>query len=328
MKHCFCVLLIFTLFSCGEKGGFSVTKELKGVSLNIGDHLSDATRICADGDAVILADKGAANTLVALFDGKELSRLVRRGEAPDEVLSVQDLGIYNQAIEIFDGMNQSVKTYDYTGVLSDQSGRFKPYANLHARRLSDTLFVGCPYSDSVRVAVYGKGGEVLAVNDRYPFADTYKPSFAHAFACMSDIAVHPDGKKFAMAAQYADALQLFSYDGGVLRLVAQREGERPEYDIQNDAFRPNANTKWGCISITADGDYIYLLHSGKVQQQVENPCIGNCIYVYDWNGNPVVELVTEEELTSIFVKNGKLYAVQMDASTDFSPEVMVYDLDI
>ena len=326
MKHLLLLLLIFVFFSCKEESRFPVVKELEGTSLSVRDSLNDATRICIDGDVAILADQGAGNTLVALFSGKECSRLVGSGEAPDEVLSVQNMGVYDHAIDIFDGMGQCVKTYAYDGVLKDRTGRIEAYTNLYLRRLSDTLFVGCTYSDSVRVAVYGKSGAVLAVNGSFPFADSYRPSFAHAFACMSDIAVHPDGKRFAMATQYADALQIFSYENGELRLTVQKEEELPKYDVQEDTFIPNSGTKWGCLSIAADDKYIYLLYSGKVQQKVENPCIGNRIHVYDWSGNAVAELITAEELTSIAVADGKLYAVQVDESADYSPEVMVYDV--
>ena len=34
------------------------------------------------------------------------------------------------------------------------NGRIKPYATLFARPINDSLSVGCPYSDSIRVIMF------------------------------------------------------------------------------------------------------------------------------------------------------------------------------
>ena len=161
-------------------------------------------------------------------------------------------------------------------------------------------------------------------NYEYPFESSFSASYAHMFAMMNDIVVHPAEHKFAMATQYASALQIFEWNEKDIRLLIEKDMEAPEYDMKDNSFQVNNRTKWGYLSSSGDEQFIYLLYSGAVQSQVKNPCIGNHIHVFDWDGNAIAELEVPEMLSAISVCNQKLYGIQSDDS--FGYEIMEYDL--
>ena len=148
--------------------------------------------------------------------------------------------------------------------------------------------------------------------------------FRHYFLSRTEVVVHPAEHKFAMATQYASALQIFEWNEKDIRLLIEKDMEAPEYDMKDNSFQVNNRTKWGYLSSSGDEQFIYLLYSGAVQSQVKNPCIGNHIHVFDWDGNAIAELEVPEMLSAISVCNQKLYGIQSDDS--FGYEIMEYDL--
>ena len=111
-----------------------------------------------------------------------------------------------------------------------------------------------------------------ADSHEYPFESSFSASYAHMFAMMNDIVVHPAEHKFAMATQYASALQIFEWNEKDIRLLIEKDMEAPEYDMKDNSFQVNNRTKWGYLSSSGDEQFIYLLYSGAVQSQVKNPC--------------------------------------------------------
>lgn len=327
MKRLFYLLILTISFlGCHQKSLFPEKRALTGKSLNLRDSLNQTTRIFAWNNKLYVKDfDGTHFILVYDLLQKKFSRWITKGEAPHEALSVQSLGIHNNQLYIFDTGNQNIKMYNTdNGAFISGNGRIKPYTTLFARPINDSLSVGCPYSDSIRVIMFDNTGKTLIKNYEYPFESSFSASYAHMFAMMNDIVVHPAEHKFAMATQYASALQIFEWNEKYIRLLIEKDMEAPEYDMKDNSFQVNNRTKWGYLSSSGDEQFIYLLYSGAVQSQVKNPCVGNHIHVFDWDGNAIAELEVPEMLSAISVCNQKLYGIQSDDS--FGYEIMEYDL--
>lgn len=323
----FCLLLTVLLtVSCTEKAVFPVQATLVGTPMNLKDSLNQTTRIYgADGKLLLVDFDGTDYLLMYDTATGRVNRFLENGDSPEQVLSVQSARISNGQIHIFDTGNQCLKSYDWTdGHFVSSSKRLEQYALLYAQPLQDSLYLGCPYQDSVRVVLFNGKGEVIDVNGQFPFAKTFPASYAHAFATMSDIAVHPTERKVAMAAQYASALQIFQYDDKGIQLLVENDIEAPEYDQNQGAFGVNERTKWGYVCLTCDAQYIYLLYSGAIQKEVNNPCIGNVIHVFNWQGDPVAELKVGEMLSKICVMGHRMYAICVSENADY--EIFEYDL--
>lgn len=327
MKFFFSLVLLFALLcACSEQSFFPVHVHISGQPLRIADSLNQVTRVYLLDSKLLIRDYDGKNFLLSYdLDTKAFSRFVEKGDAPNQVMSVQSIGVYQGLLYVFDTGNQCFKLFNAEdGTYVRATKRLSQYVNLFARPLDDNLLVGCPYSDSVRIAMYDSVGNVVSKNYQYPFRNSFSPSYAHMFSTMSDLTIHPTEKKIAMTTQYASDLQIFEYDNENLRLVVEKEMEAPEYSIKENSFAVNSKTKWGYLSIASDEEFIYLLYSGAIQQQVQNPCIGNRIHVFDWNGNAVAEIEVSEMLTSICVSNKKMYAIQ--SGTTFEYEILEYDL--
>lgn len=324
------LLLILLLGSCSKPSLFPISTTIEGKAFGLKDSLNMTTRICYNNNKLILVDKDD-KTFITCYDIEDntFTHFVEKGEAPEQMLSMQVIGVKGEKLYGFDTSNQNFKEYRINdGSYVGSTNRLINYTNLFARPLNDSLYIGCPYNDSIRVLLYNKKGEIIAKNYQYPYSEEFAPSFAHMFACMSDMLVHPTENKFAMTTQYAQTLQIFGYKEDDIWLITEKDMIAPQYNIENTSFKVNANTQWGYLSITGDEKYIYLLYSGAIQSRVDNPCIGNTIHVFNWEGEPIIELKVKEMLTHIYVANNKLYAIQSDASTDWGFEIVEYDLKV
>lgn len=170
---------------------------------------------------------------------------------------------------------------------------------------------------------YGTIADSLTVNNRinlYSIEDI-SPEIEY-MTTYYIYAISPELDKIAIAYCYSDYLAIINMDGDVLHRLSGPDGV---YQIpDNMENNQTITTQY----MRSDSDHIFCLYSGKPRFKDESnmiPAFPGKIYVYNWKGEPVVELDLEFDAQSFDMD------YQNKRIITFSPEcntVVYYNFDV
>lgn len=132
------------------------------------------------------------------------------------------------------------------------------------------------------------------VNPQISFKKNF-PDVILADMYSSNLNVRPDRSRLVLAGRYIDLVEIFDIDGThIFTGIGPRADLDIEIDLQRsaerEAFMKTDETRRAFLSVKSTDEYIYLLYSGKQQQDSSNYSSGSSVYVVDWNGKPVSHL--------------------------------------
>src|SRR5690606_2836991 len=90
-------------------------------------------------------------------------------------------------------------------------------------------------------------------------------------------------------------------------------------DNNRSVMERTEKTRFAFVTGSVTNKYIYLLYSGKLNLVV-NPNFGRIIYVYDWDGNPIKEIVLDRDIMSLTVSEDDKTLYAYDPNTGFIME--------
>lgn len=159
--------------------------------------------------------------------------------------------------------------------------------------LNDSILIGTGMFPNGRFAIYNKRNQKAQYMGEYPRNPESKNlAFPHIAALYSgtQIGLNPNGEYFA--AIYNGLLDIYKVDiDNTLIHKRSNHYHFPKFlDLENGPIIGNSKeTVEGFRSISCDSNYIYLLYSGKSMRDFEMDAFtGNKIYVYNWEGAPVI----------------------------------------
>ena len=135
--------------------------------------------------------------------------------------------------------------------------------------------------------------------------------FVHAFAYWGRLTTNSKENRVAICTNYAGIIQIYDCTKSDAILIKEHSLFLANYEENAGQFAPTPKTRWGYLSLDSNDNYIFALYSGLHQagNYAEAGAVlrSNRIHVFDWNGNPVCQLLLDRKVKMICVDNFSLY---------------------
>jgi hypothetical protein len=325
-----CVLLIL---SCkNEEKGFKFEKivESKAECFNISDDLGRPREIKIKDDFLIVSES-LGDPKIDLFDINSLKLLAKgglTGKGPGEIMTAWNILFDNKqdCFTIYDGQLSRILQYNIDSLL--QNERYRPdnliqlkgdaLSCFNLERLSDSSYIGIGIFLNSRLLVVDNNGEAIFQGGEYPPKENANSlDGVHALACQGTIIKHPKENLIAVATRFGECLDIFTINEGRKEITLKKRllNSSPKYTQKNSnlAFLPE--TIKGYIALTCDNKYIYAIYSGQ-KSDSKTSVYGKTIHIFDWDGEPILEMLLDRYVSSIAVKGKYLYALEDHENID------------
>ena len=129
----------------------------------------------------------------------------------------------------------------------------------------------------------------------------------------SFILTKPTGDKVVLAYRYFDAIEIYNMKKQTSVVIHGPEGFDVIYEPVTNGMIRKEKTRFGFVNGTVTNKYIYMSYSGLLCCD-KNSYYGNCVYIYDWEGNPVRKLVLDRYIEGLVVseENNTMYAYEVN----------------
>lgn len=132
------------------------------------------------------------------------------------------------------------------------------------------------------------------------------------------IHVKPSREKLVLAYRFTDAIEIF--DTKTYKSIFIHGPERFDAEGESNGshwYRTN-KTRFAFVSGggTVTNKFIYMLYSGSFTSN-RNLRYANCIYVYDWDGNPIRKLVLDKQIEGLVVSEDDKMIYAYDVNSGY-----------
>lgn len=247
----------------------------------------------------------------------------RKGGGPGESMGPMMIGVNANSFWVQDVILKKVFTIDkrkITNVTIPVCFKEYPYENQHYMvDFKDSLHyfgVGSVNSEYKIQEVDLISGKV--VKEYGKIAETpgniSLPLFKSAYQSL--IFAKPTGDKVVLPYRFLDAIEIYNLKTGSSVAIHGPEAYDVDYRPLGTQMIKTEKTRIAFVHGTVTNEYIYLSYSGR-KRYSSDYYYGNCIFVYDWGGNPVRKLILNRYIQGLAVSkdNKTLYA--FDVKTGF-----------
>ncbi|ULB33798.1 BF3164 family lipoprotein [Proteiniphilum propionicum] len=351
MKNYFVIILFFpVLFACKNK-----TESLHDIFKNIETvkHkkiINDSTYIIGSSGKMLIVDSFLITLdyknerMFHLFDIKNnnyISNLGLKGQGPNEFLHPLSL-IYSSSHDFlsYDLLDNSLKLIDLDS-LKKKEVSYKKLLSFNS--ISHSTVFPTKYNNYVGLGLYTfnmfklidvYGNEINSFMD-YPIEKGKKSEkIDHrniALAYQGVLNISPDKNKIVYASHYGTILGIYNVNETSINQNFLLICDYPQYTVQNEGGGMSSPLTREGISAFRDiyvtDKYIYSLYSGnKISELRERAFEAKDIYVFDWEGNPVVHYHLDVPINNIAVlpNDKKIYAI----SNLPDPTLIEFEIDL
>lgn len=260
---------------------------------------------------------------------KHLVSFGRRGQAPEELLSVESFRFCSSdSVWVVDANKMEVTRWSI-----DVKGRnvSREEAIPLDKRLIRTLdfirtdsgFIVPDYTGANRYSLLDCKGNLQNSYEKIPTEQTYTdialPALAQAWRSFMDY--HPEHGLLALATQLGEVLELHNLREGT-RTVLYGQEEEPRFQIDAGYGIPTGIMGFSDIQIT--DHYIYAVFHGRafrdiIQNQAKGITRedgGRFLYVFDLKGNPVKKYILDRAVYGIDVNEDAGIIIATDVNSD------------
>lgn len=337
MKPLFCILIISSFFlGCDKRteNFLSINVPVTDISDSVStitlpdDVILNPTAILNIGDYIVILNHDTEYILTIYNTvNHQLQYLQRIGRGPEELLHVNQIGIYpdstNMSFYVYDDLKNALFIYrlsqDYFKLYRiEETGKYNFVA------LDFDMIVGIPAVDSSRYIIEKPRTNFVKFGDysEYEFSEKLIDNTLSAGYMVTN------EYSFAWFSLYGESYNIFNYQG----FDSPKEIKKVYYTkpaFNQDVFRNQhmvilfVETILGFTSLTSSKEYIYALYSGKTLKDFmsirEAALAGNNIGVFDWNGNYVKRLYSKDPIVCINYNNKdkKLYALKLNQDMEY-----------
>jgi len=243
-----------------------------------------------------------------------------RGEGPGKLLqSTVILQLSDVKIGIYDLGKRTLFSFFIDSIIS-KSSAYQP--EVHFSKLNFSLlsigyleahrYVATGLTNELkRFMILDENGIILSMEGELP-PKTHEQTgnILHSYAYWGQLTTNAKEKRTAICTNYAGIIQIYDLANNEVQLIKEHNLFFANYDDNNGNLGINSKTRWGYLSIDSNDNYIFALYSGI--NQVGNEHDGsyfksNIIHVFDWNGNPVCQLLIDKKMQVICVDDSNLY---------------------
>lgn len=244
------------------------------------------------------------------------------GKGPGEAIGVISFGLRGNKVWLYDITLKKVLVADVDKILSNESmNLFKEYDvenqyyMVDFKDSSHFFSVGYDFSDfKIQEVDLNTGKEIEEYGKITDIPEDLSLS-QYKSAYETFIAVKPTGDKIVLPYRYSDLIEIYDMETDKSLTIHGPDKFDVIYEIiGNQATSKSGEARYTFISWNVTNNYIYLAYSGLVEGE-ENYYLGNSIFVYDWEGNPVRKLLFDTLIYGFAVSDDdkKIYAYDMNS---------------
>jgi hypothetical protein len=259
-----------------------------------------------------------------LATGELSNGYASNGRGPGELLGTMAFGAVDNIFWAYDITKKEILTSDRKKTLTEGVFEIKSVfavkQDQYKIKLKDSLHyfaVGYPnsnYQIQERELYSGKLTKEFGAFENIP--DDISLS-AYKSLKQSFLFLRPKGDKLVLARRFEDVIEIYDTEKqALINRVHGPEGFEAEGLIRGDVFYHNHNTRISFKAGTLTNNYIYMGYCGYPANS-ENASVNQCIYVYDWEGNPIRKIVFENSVGSIAVSEDDKTMYAFDRNTGY-----------
>ncbi|MDR1116296.1 MAG: TolB-like 6-bladed beta-propeller domain-containing protein [Tannerella sp.] len=307
----FSLIITACALSCANgKGGLDYRRNIvpvKGVLLQI-EHLTGKPYdlVCKD-DLLIYYDYYDGE-LLSMYDLKKnrfVGRFVAVGNGPDEAVPPLAVVSWPQKDRLYT-YQRNTATLSVFGVPDFRirnSIRFASSTPWNPLKLAKTrdFYIGETVYDEGRFGVYNSEGKLLQTGGTYPFGGKDLDPMPAFILYQGATCANPENNRFAVGGTFCDHIAFYEAgeDGITLLKEYASSDVRATYPGQLVVDKECVISYTGACGTAS---YCYMLYSGKTcAANGERSEGGNCIIVFDWEGNYVKTLEADREIRTFCV---------------------------
>lgn len=351
MKNYFAITLFcFALFSCKNKTGslYDVFNNIETVKHK--KIINDSTYIIGSAGKMLIIDSLLITLdyrneqLFHVFDIKNniyINNLGIKGQGPGEFLHPFSL-VYSSPHDFlsYDLLDNSLKLINLDSL---KKGEVSYRKLLSFNSISNSSVFPTKYNNYVGLGLYTSNmfklidfyGNDIGLFMDYPIEkrkNSQKIDHRNfALAYQGVLNMSPNKNKIVYASNYGTILGIYNVNDSSIDQNFLLICDYPQYIVQNEEGGISSPiTKEGISAfrdIYVTDKYIYSLYSGaKISELRERAFEAKDIYVFDWEGNPIVHYYLDVPINNIAVlpNNKKIYAI----SNLPDPTMIEFEIDL
>lgn len=309
------------LLSCqsGKKNTAIVKADVSCQPLLSNELMLGAPNAVALSGSVLAITDTQSDSLIHFVDiekQKAIQKAGSLGQGPNEFTMITSLNPgKNHSFHLYDPNKRTLYQMDSTTDGTSFTPLFHIDSLMHyeVRPLADHSNVATGIYEKNRFRLVDAQGQIKKSFGEWPYRDEKEKNLSgrvKAQAYMGGLTVSPSGTKFLSYVATADILSFYQLEKGEIQLVKENCLTYPDYAYNDpsSSFRgtsPKAPLTY--LAAASTEKHVYVLYSGKSTDKYDLGAFnGKMIYVYNWDGEKVAELKSDQDLSCLCVSpNGK-----------------------
>ncbi len=250
-----------------------------------------------------------------------------KGRGPNESIGAWWAGIYKKQLWVFDLTMRKILIYDLKDIVSEEPKiplEMISFTNQYYRMdfISDSIIwiVGDENTDTKISEVDLYSEEIIRELGVFPDIQNDIPLSAFKDAFTSYIYVRPPGDKAVLPYRYTDVIEIFDISNGDSKAIMGPYSFNPVFEVGRNPdhfyMSKTKESRKAFISGVVTEKYIYLLFSGHYRNE-EYWNRGRYIFIYDWNGNPIRNLVLDRYINMFGITDNDSVLYSYDNKTGY-----------
>jgi hypothetical protein len=334
-KLIICISAILLFLSCREREYKSSVRfsysdipekiHLNGTVVEFED-IFKPVRLCIR-DSILFTVSQSQEYFVTTYNlnnGKKIGDFISFGSGPDEVSYLSSIQFADSSVWIFDRMRHNLFKYGFEQFLynGDIVSRMKIETDGADRALivDSILLTNSLSRREARFSIYDMTGKFLKDAGELPDAGIDMTELERLESNFCDMVLNPVDKSVFVAYMNTDLIEIYDKDG---TLKTRRHGPEQFFPVRKQTSSDEIVRVRSVIGETRDAYFwpvafeneIWVIYSGKVYDpSASNSFLCNNIIVFDWNGRPVRQYITDIPIFSIAIDrvNSAIYGITLN----------------
>jgi hypothetical protein len=292
--------------------------ELKEMMEYPTDSIGHADFIFSHGDYIILSEP-KLNYLISLYnmETNAFTRFLFKGTGPNELVDVQQIGLYEKDSLFFvkSTFSKDIFVYNFNNIsllIQEQV----PGENVSF--FFDNNKVICSQYGKKRFSLHDiQNNSIVEFGDSIIIENCHPDIVSHVLQGLC--AGNAESKRIVWASIYGDIFEIYDYKNpSSIRTIISMKGVLPIMKNAQNQLVFSVDSKIGVVSIAVTNKYIYMLYNENkikdVQDKKDDILLCNKILVYDWDGTPQKILEANKFIKSISYneKHTKIFCIGYD----------------
>ena len=270
-------------------------------------------------------------TVFHLPDMKKTGDFISFGNGPNEVLNVSNIQFQDSLVWVLDHSRQQINKYMLNHFFEEKE--VVPGEKIKINEsfekilvMKDRLITNSLHHIRSRFSFYDMQGNFIENKGNLPDAGVQMTDLELFEAYFCKMALNPGDESIFVAYINTDLIEIYDSNGS---LKTRMHGPDKFYSINKEVSLGNGQQKISSIAgktrsayynPIAFEDEIWTLYDGKYfDRTVENGFLLNRIIVFDWDGNPIRQYITDIGFYALTIdrNNGVFYGITLNPEFAF-----------